>query len=657
MDNSSALILASVQSFTTYQTKEAYLNACFDALFSDSDTKITCYIRLDRSHIVKEIIRMGALSHQDTRLKKLLQRVLGYMITIKDIKDAEDIIRNIFILILNKYEHVRQVSQAKWELKSIADFHDLDKCVEDIVDDSQTIQSIPHGKGSKFKKWIQNIVEEVRANFVDDELNNSIDAHSQQQLAFVENVYYVDNRKMEIESCLINFLSDVALWSNVMMDSFDSKNSTATSSATEAEFKNIKHIVFKNEKRIRVDTFIEKYLSYLFGNFKFALAVDRNKPKVEINADDDEPGAVTEVLQEICEDEIDDISSTKNVVKQKRLDRNVPEEPLQINEEDNEQDSVVEVSQEIWRNKNVDILGPKKVIKQKRCNSSILEKAKPFTSSIPILPNGSTTIGNNNKNTIICRNTCSFDVFFQIYAAFYKDIPQIAAAIDDSQYTFDKFIRESFNLQKMSDLVALRNKALFKLFPNKKTDGEKNTITIDIFMSVNEMLTSLHEQSHVLYSVTTTKTCKKCDYESQTTAKYLPTKMQGAWANVIANLQKYILFDEKTRNVCSECCTKMEVKTEYNDVVVIHTENAYPDDKMYRMRKEKICKVIILHEEEFQLRAAIEYTSAHFIAHILRNNQKWGSYDGVRSAKVQQTPATFHSVVLFYVKTNTPNSS
>lgn len=133
--------------------------------------------------------------------------------------------------------------------------------------------------------------------------------------------------------------------------------------------------------------------------------------------------------------------------------------------------------------------------------------------------------------------------------------------------------------------------------------------------------------------------------------------MKGDWASVIANIQSYILFDEKTRNVCSECCKNLKVETKYNDVVLIHTENAYPDDKMYPMRKEKCCKAIVLNEEEYQLQAAIEYTSAHFIAHILRNNKKWESYDGVHSARVQQTPAAFHSVVLFYVRTNTPKNA
>lgn len=62
------------------------------------------------------------------------------------------------------------------------------------------------------------------------------------------------------------------------MNSFGSKIETSTSSPTEVEFKNVKKVLFKNEKLIRTDKFVEKYLRYMLGRFKFALAEEKNQP-------------------------------------------------------------------------------------------------------------------------------------------------------------------------------------------------------------------------------------------------------------------------------------------------------------------------------------------------------------------------------------------
>lgn len=69
VDNSNALILASIQAFTMFQTRVAYLNACFRNLIENGEIDIGCYIRLDRSHIVKQIMNMEIFDRVDYRLK------------------------------------------------------------------------------------------------------------------------------------------------------------------------------------------------------------------------------------------------------------------------------------------------------------------------------------------------------------------------------------------------------------------------------------------------------------------------------------------------------------------------------------------------------------------------------------------------------------
>lgn len=62
MDESAALVLASVGAFTNCHTKKEYIDRCYEALF-ENGAPPTCYIRLDRAHIVKSIMRSKPLNN------------------------------------------------------------------------------------------------------------------------------------------------------------------------------------------------------------------------------------------------------------------------------------------------------------------------------------------------------------------------------------------------------------------------------------------------------------------------------------------------------------------------------------------------------------------------------------------------------------------
>lgn len=468
MDNSNALILASVQSFTSLSTTNAYLNACFDMLFDEVKPNVKCFIRLDRSHIVKQIMRMKQIALQDRRVTQLLRHVLGFLITVEDIKTARDIISKIFILLFNKYEHIEEVTQAKWTLKTIMDYHETPN-IDEIHDDNNSnidndVCDVVESVESKFKCWIKEIISEVREKFIDEKLNESVDAETQKSLNIVENIYYVKDEKHNLENSLINFLSIIPLWSNIMLRSFDSKNTTATSSPTEASFKNLETVIFKNESGIRVDVFVEKYLQYLTGTFKHLLAQNKSQQNKEFteNIENNENNSLVTVV----------------VTPNKSQQCEQFTENIEIVESNSSE--TVEVSQEIWRDKNVDVIKPRKPVRKNRILNSILEKSRPYSANIPILPNGSTTIGNNRKPTIISHNTCPFDVFYQVYAAFYKDVEQFPNRIDNSEKSFDIFIKTSFGTKTTRDLIEHRDGILFSIFPERVVDCEENTKTIDV---------------------------------------------------------------------------------------------------------------------------------------------------------------------------------
>lgn len=626
VDNSDALILASVQAFTSLQTRNAYLDACFDNLFNNSGIEIGCYIRLDRSHIVKQILTMEVSEKLDYRVRRLLQRILGFLITVSDVEIVAKIIKNLFTILLNKFEHIEAVTEAKWHLKKISDDHDIDDIMNnpdiDEMDECQEI--LFNQEESKFKSWIKNIIQDVREKYVDESLNDSIGVDD----AFVENLYYVPETNKDFFKYLIEFLAIIPLWSNIMMDSFHSKNSVATSSPTEATFKDIKVIVFKNEKGYRTDIFAEKYVTYLLGNFKFALADSKNKQSFALERKNQEN---RENFEGAC--------------SLRESDNEKEEESIQKAQK-------VEVAQEIWRNKNVDVPQKIKLVKSNRSVNSILEKSKPFSSHLPILPNGGTTKGTGKTPTIISQNTCVFDVLYEIWAAFYKDIPAIKAEIDKSDYQFDKFIRDSFLEKNIDSLKNTRNHLLLTLFPEKVFHGVKNMKTINVFMTINEMFFKLSDNSSVIFSAKAQGICECCSFvNSENIYKYVPTTFKGDWANIIENIEAYTNeLENFSCDICKECFSQLDTHILLNDVLVVNIEMAYPNKDIYDFELEKISKHIIFEQQRFEFRAAIEYSSNHFIAHIKRNNQVWETYDDLKSLNVQKTPKSFYSVQYYYVK-------
>lgn len=115
MDKSNALLLSAVKSFTFCGTTSRYLSQCYDVLFGSADPP-TCFIRLDRSHMVKIIKHIKELKTEDPRKRKLFERIFGYVMLCDNISQVETIIRNLFILLLNKYEADDDVRNAKKEL-------------------------------------------------------------------------------------------------------------------------------------------------------------------------------------------------------------------------------------------------------------------------------------------------------------------------------------------------------------------------------------------------------------------------------------------------------------------------------------------------------------------------------------------------------------
>lgn len=271
MDKSNALLLSVVKSFTFCGTTSRYLSQCYDVLFESADLP-TCFIRLDRSHMVNIIKRQKCLNTEDPRKRKLFERTFGYVMLCDDIAQVESIIRKLFILLLNKYETDDYVRDAKKVLKEISDSHSMEEEEEEkeiIDEDDHRVIACDNLSRSKFFSWIDSIKNDVEKKNVNHRLNSSLNTDTDAEL--VDNIYYGPNLIKPFHE----LLATLPLWSNVMMKHFKSTNPTPTSSGCEVEFKNVKRLLFNNRRAIRLDSFVQTHMEYLNGQMKLALTVQK----------------------------------------------------------------------------------------------------------------------------------------------------------------------------------------------------------------------------------------------------------------------------------------------------------------------------------------------------------------------------------------------
>lgn len=275
MDNSSALLLSTVQKFAGINSLNEYLDKCFEALFNNAQAP-RCLILLDRSHVVAIIMRMFRKIKCHHTVQNMIQRVFGYLILVNDIKIAEEVVRNTFIL-LHSERYNEDVRAAHDYLKKYVDQHDSsqpqqenDKNESISYDNSENFLMV--NDQNKFKTWADNISKEVHQKCNDRNiLNNSGEVSP-------PNVFNCAS----LVQIAVNHFSKIVLYSNVMCGKGSS--GASTSSGTESGFRNIKTFVFNGDRNIRVDRFVTRHIDHIDGDMKLNLSEskkDTEKPEIE----------------------------------------------------------------------------------------------------------------------------------------------------------------------------------------------------------------------------------------------------------------------------------------------------------------------------------------------------------------------------------------
>lgn len=233
-------------------------------LYSTENPTLT-YVRTDRAHNIKICLKM--FKRLDKNNFRLYSRIFGVQFLSTSIDESKKIIENIFIVLLNRYQHTDSVINAIKILKQLGGTHQLE-----INDNGSNMQSemkesemeelvnddiIDTTDKTHFFTWVEDIVNFVEYKYVNNKLNDSIE---DAPVEVTENSFYSPT----MQTRFVKFLAKIHLWSKMMNKCFGSHNMAPSSACSESDFKRTKHNVVPRT-RVRADVFIRQYVEHLEG--------------------------------------------------------------------------------------------------------------------------------------------------------------------------------------------------------------------------------------------------------------------------------------------------------------------------------------------------------------------------------------------------------
>lgn len=629
IDESAALMGAIVKIFTQFSGTNEYLDACMRSLLLNRDEDLpNCFIRIDRSHFVKSILRNVQKGLEQT--KRLIRGVLGYLITCYSFKEAESIISSLFTLICNQYssEHVDEAYKACLLLVRTHEISEVNRMMvevdtnnEEILDETKNLAKDKTYKTTSNYAWINGILNAIPT--VDNDLDESGNANSY-------NAFYAPQYK----KYLIRTFVRIPMWSNVMMRKFKSKNDYATSTPVENAFKDIKrNLCFKKR---RADLFVKRHLKHLSGQLKLALA----DQKVATNRCSKRSASL---------DGSGDATKCDDYISPERLKRSFSLEEI------DETDETANEQFENWRNKGNPVLRSKNDKKIRRAAQSILSKhdLTYFRHGIPLLENGQTT-----KN-IVTERTCAFDSIYAIFAVAVIDY-NCVNIVSTKTSKFARFLSEIVlkNQKTQRTAYVLRNEILKSIFSKScyknstNLTSNKRMTHIDCHTGLGGFFSQLiSDGNEQLSSYTLAANCEVCQERKRIQRPLMPLSVNIEQPILLQDIQSMFINDEHTIR-CPKCQRKMSCNREFNQIVAFEVEPTKHEHTMPH-NLSNIQDEIMLENKSYKLFGMIEFDAAaqHFIAHVKRKNDIWETYDDLDAKKRNRKFTDDAKIIfmLFYV--------
>lgn len=243
---------------------------------------------------------------------------------------------------------------------------------------------------------------------------------------------------------------------------------------------------------------------------------------------------------------------------------------------------------------------------------------------------------------IFSTQTCAFDSIFQLIAVCHADSPQFKDVVDKSNTYFAEFLRLTMSGDtKQNDRIdAMRNKILTDLFP-ERVQHVKGMQTIDCETVIDDAFRRICNEFKELNSFNICLGC--CEYLSD--SPFLQFRLKNL---NVRNLQTAIIKPNQ-RKRCQYCKILSETYIMEHEILTFDICGNIRNEEL-----ENIQRHIEFEGKHYQLLGIVEHDSRrkHFLAHALRSNNEWKTYDDLDNRR--KTPTTIEAIALILYRNLTP---
>lgn len=245
-DFSNAILIALSRAFARSADLTDYMQSCYNILILKiSQSKPSCYIRLDVSHIIAMIARWSCLKGNPPKVRQFFLRSMAHACRMTSFTEVENLLKSVLVVALSQ-----EIGQRKDNTNLDSEIHlqyvnTLIKGSTEIEDthqdmDMTEMEEDQENSPTSWTKWTESIIEDASNIASKSQDGNTVNAFFMPEM--------INHIKM--------LLKHLPLWTAVMKPIFKSGEDVATSSCVEAELANLKCRIFDGQLPMRADKFV-----------------------------------------------------------------------------------------------------------------------------------------------------------------------------------------------------------------------------------------------------------------------------------------------------------------------------------------------------------------------------------------------------------------
>lgn len=645
VDQSKALIMAVVNTFTQYSTLNKYLAVCSALLRNEvqSSEIPNCMIRLDFNHTMSLVSKWNEFNNASPRFKNFYMRSIGLIISCTDFNEAKHLLWCIFStafsetegLKLDKHSTSCEIAKSylKNKISSHADVNDIEFEKFKMTYDGDDSENLENYTIDEEDTPSTSIFEEIQTSF-----NLCLEeAKCENNNGDRDNLQYSPG----IAKKLLALCKLLPLWSAVMIPIFEYGNITESSASSESMFNDLKHRVFHHKPLpIRIDEFVQIHLESITGSMNIVSSKFQKVPEMLNTSVIEENTPEKENNDEVREFSEENWGGEVVEQKGKKTQQNdLDADPTVIPTENN--DDIGKISEE---NRGDEVVKHKEK-KRKRnyldADPTILSYNDSSKSKCPViglLRNGTSShlkgvdIGDQNYTFT---NTCTFDTIAQILFCSYADSKVYSNFIDNNseQSTYYKLIQNGVRDGITVQCYRKRAQILLEIFEQERSQKLGGSITIDSSCAANLMITRLFRK-YPCY--TELRKCNSCNWENnraqETVLVNLPKEDLQSLQQAISNY-----FEDSVR--CGSCGnTPINRNFTIGSHLFIETvTNSIPYESEFSIPLSNVPENLTILGKIFKLRGIVSFIPpitkkvsaiGHYVAYCWRSHlNSWEKYD------------------------------